>query len=82
MTTQGDETKPKPVGIFVTLESIYLTVMAMDKKVDTALETKTLVDKLREEMSAMKSQLAAHAVVHGIMILVIGALSVKVLTGG
>lgn len=51
----------KPAGVFVTLKEIHATVERID-------------DKLNDELTKIKMQLAAQWVVHGIMIAVIIAL--------
>lgn len=55
-------TDTKPQGVFITLDAIYATVVNIDQKMDTELRA------LQDEISKMKSQLAAQWVVHGILL--------------
>ena len=56
------ENETKPPGVFITLQEIYATVLSIDIKLDNELKD------LRKEVSALKQQLAAQWVVHGILL--------------
>ena len=56
------ENDTKPPGVFITLQEIYATVLSIDIKLDNELKD------LRKEVSALKQQLAAQWVVHGILL--------------
>lgn len=52
----------KPVGVIVTLKEIYDTVNRIDDKLDRE------IIGIKDEISKLKSQLAAQWVVHGILV--------------
>ena len=62
MTGHDPTTHTKPQGVFITLDAIYTTVIAIDDKIDSELRA------LQLELSKMKAQLAAQWVVHGILV--------------
>lgn len=69
--TENGNTHSKPPGIFVTLREIHSAVLAIDDKLDTE------IGKLREEISKIKTQLAAQWVIVGIVITTIAFLVQK-----
>lgn len=64
----------KPVGVLLTLRDIHDLVVKIDSKMDDNY------DKLREEVNQLKIKLAAHAVIIGLMTVVIAGLIAKVIT--
>lgn len=68
------ETPNNRTGVFITLREIHDAVTALNDKLDTRL------DKANEEISKIKTQIAALAVVNGILITTIAFLIQKGLT--
>lgn len=68
------ETPTNRTGVFITLREIHDAVTALNDKLDTRL------DKANEEISKIKTQIAALAVVNGILITTIAFLIQKGLT--
>lgn len=61
MVPEHDPQTP-PIGVVVTIEEIYDTVVSIDDKRAADLRL------LREEIAKLKAQLAAQWVVHGILV--------------
>lgn len=68
------DSETRPTGVFITLKEIHSTVNDIDEKLDTEIL------KLKDELTRLKTQLAAQWVIHGLLIVALAFLVQRGLT--